>query len=77
MYTHTIAGPSSSATPTFARKVFDSIHAMRERRKQRTAIRELRSLDNHTLKDIGLHRTEVTSVICADPAGRRRHHVRD
>ncbi|MFQ5935896.1 MAG: DUF1127 domain-containing protein [Acidiferrobacterales bacterium] len=32
-------------------------------RKRRTAIRELRALDDHTLKDIGLSRSQIPSVV--------------
>lgn len=35
----------------------------RERRRQREAIATLKGISDHALKDIGVHRSEVTSVV--------------
>jgi uncharacterized protein YjiS (DUF1127 family) len=49
--------------------------AWQRNRRRNAAIRELQSLDDHLLHDIGLHRSEISSmaaeVIGAAPATRR------
>jgi uncharacterized protein YjiS (DUF1127 family) len=45
------------------------------RHRDRRAAAGLRSLSDATLRDIGLHRTEVPSLIHAPGAGRRSRHV--
>lgn len=46
-------------------------HAMRQRRFERRDLGTLRGLNSHTLKDIGLHRSEITSVVCVEQSDRR------
>jgi uncharacterized protein YjiS (DUF1127 family) len=48
------------------------LHRYQEHRRKRRAIAELRSVDPGILKDIGIDRTEVTSIIYGNPKGRRR-----
>jgi uncharacterized protein YjiS (DUF1127 family) len=43
-----------------------------EYRKKRRALAELRSLDPRTLKDMGIDRSEVISIVYGDANGRRR-----
>jgi uncharacterized protein YjiS (DUF1127 family) len=44
-----------------------------EHRKKRRALAELRSVDPRTLKDMGIDRSEVTSIVYGPPKGRRRN----
>jgi uncharacterized protein YjiS (DUF1127 family) len=43
-----------------------------EHRRKRRALAELRSVDPGTLKDMGIDRSELTSIVYGDPKGRRR-----
>jgi uncharacterized protein YjiS (DUF1127 family) len=43
-----------------------------EHRRQRRALAQLQSVDPRILRDMGIDRTEVTSIVCGDPEGRRR-----
>lgn len=56
-----------TAAAHYARTTWDM---RRERRRQRKAIRELRGLDNTTLRDIGFDRSEITSVVKHGRQGR-------
>ena len=67
----TPVGTGGSITDMIIRRY----RARRNRRLARRAMGELRALNNHTLKDIGMHRSEVISVVCADPTGRRRRYA--
>ena len=48
------------------------LHRYSEHRKRRRALAELRSVDPRTLKDMGIDRSEVTSLVYGNPEGRRR-----
>jgi len=43
-----------------------------EHRRKRRALAELRSVDARTLKDMGIDRSEATSIVYGNPNGRRR-----
>lgn len=47
--------------------------AARERRRVRDTLMSLRSLDDHTLRDLGIHRSEIASIAAHafDPDGAR------
>lgn len=48
-------------------------HAFREWRTRRSNLRDLQNLSDHTLRDIGLHRSELTSITShANDLSRRR-----
>ena len=47
-----------------ARQLISTWHTEQsERRRQREAIATLKGISDHALKDIGVHRSEVTSVV--------------
>ena len=46
-------------------------NALRTRRAQRTTVRLLQGLNDVTLRDIGLTRGEIDSVVYGSPADRR------
>ena len=48
----------------------------RRRREQRQAINALKSLNAAMLRDIGIDRSEVASVIYSQPQARRKTHDR-
>ena len=66
-------GTQTSAAWTTAIKWL--LQRYREHRGRRRAIAELRSVDPRTLKDIGIDRTEFTSIVYGDPRGRRRRYA--
>jgi uncharacterized protein YjiS (DUF1127 family) len=49
--------------------------AYRTRRAQRATVRALRDLDDATLRDIGLGRSEIESVVYGTPGDRRQHYA--
>ncbi|MEZ5592385.1 MAG: DUF1127 domain-containing protein [Gammaproteobacteria bacterium] len=57
---------------TALRRVFRSFHSGRQRR---AALRELQSLNDHTLRDLGLSRAEIRTVV--DELFRLRKHESD
>lgn len=75
--------PTAHPTPVWSR-IVQSIADAAQRataaaaraRRQRSLVRELEELDDHMLRDIGLHRTEIGSVVAelvgAAPLTRRK-----
>ncbi|MGI9463040.1 MAG: DUF1127 domain-containing protein [Aestuariivirgaceae bacterium] len=51
------------------------VRAFRQRWHERRAMGELRVLNNHTLKDIGVHRSEISSIVCVNQTDRRKRHA--
>jgi len=51
------------------------LHRYQEHRRRRRAVAELRSVNPGILKDIGIDRTEATSIVYGSPKGRRRRYV--
>ncbi len=49
--------------------------AAKIRRRRNRAIHHLRGLDSHLLKDIGIDRSEITSIVHGDGHQRRRFEV--
>jgi uncharacterized protein YjiS (DUF1127 family) len=49
--------------------------AYRTRRAQRATVRALRNLDDATLRDIGMGRSEIESVVYGRPGDRRQYGV--
>ena len=67
----------SAAIAGTAKRLAAPIVAIRRRRKQQQVIRELRSLTDRELRDIGIHRTEILSIaagVDVDDTRRSRRH---
>ena len=54
--------------------IHHALRAWSQKRKRRADIANLRALSDHTLKDIGLHRSEINSVVygCGSDLSRRK-----
>ena len=63
--THTLHAPSALQHFVFAvvTALRNGAAAWHRRRRRRAALRELDALDDHLLQDIGLHRSEVSSLV--------------
>lgn len=70
-----VVRPSASESQSVTSLIARRLRALRQRRRERREMRELRVLNNHTLKDIGIHRSEITSIVCVDQSDRRRRHA--
>ena len=68
----TAYAPSPTLTSRFAGRVMGLWRAYLEGRARRATVRILQSLDARTLKDIGLDRTEIDSVVYGPQDDRRR-----
>jgi uncharacterized protein YjiS (DUF1127 family) len=53
----------------------DIFSYFREIRRRRRDVEALQSLDSRTLKDLGIGRCEIASVVYAGNADRRRNYV--
>lgn len=51
------------------------LHTWRQRQRMRITRRILESLDDRTLRDIGLDRSEIDSIVSSRGASRRHPHV--
>ncbi len=51
------------ATPSIAERIANGWHAMLYRRRLRATERMLAALSDRTLKDIGIHRSEINSLV--------------
>lgn len=49
--------------------------ASKIRRRRKQAIRHLRALDTHLLRDIGIDRSEITSIVHGEGHERRRFEI--
>ncbi len=71
------AGKYSGASRSPFQKLLQSWRKAAEtRREQRAAVDALKTLNNAVLRDIGIDRSEITSVVHSAPQGRRKTHDR-
>ncbi len=66
--------PLSTLPPRLGASFGFAWRAFRYRRRQQATIRVLKSLDDRTLKDIGLARNEIESVVSTQAAERRQYY---
>ena len=66
------AGSAPSSLSRFRAVVRSRRRAYRAWQAKRANLRALRALSDHTLKDIGLHRSQLASVVVFDGADRTR-----
>lgn len=70
-----IAAALSSTRPQMALQWIAGVHrSLRDMQARRRSLRAMRSLDIRTLKDIGIGRSEIMSVVYGVPDGRIRSH---
>jgi uncharacterized protein YjiS (DUF1127 family) len=74
MNTTTVVSPDASAGKQPQRAIGKAIGKLSAFWRRKRDERLLQSLDDHTLKDIGLHRSEIGSLI-HNPGGERRRGV--
>jgi len=60
----------ATASRGFARLVRTKRDALRERRRQRRAMEQLRGISDRTLRDIGISRSEIASTVLHGRRGR-------
>ena len=75
-----LTATADQASPTLASRFAGSAaglwRAYLDRRAQRATVRILQSLDARTLKDIGINRTEIDSLVYGDRYDRLRRYQR-
>ena len=76
MTTNIFHCPQAAQGVSFACDLRNSFRAWRLRRQKRRAVQQLRGLNNHALKDIGLHRSEIMSLVHTSGKDRRRCYAR-
>ena len=77
MTTATMTTSTATATGTktsFSDTVRSYWKTMMFRNQQRRSVRQLRALSDHHLRDLGIHRSEITSVVYGRDADRVRYH---
>ena len=72
MSTNTVAPTDTRARVSNTVRSF--WEAVKYRNHQRRSVRHLRSMSDHTLKDLGIHRSEINSVVYGRDAERVRYH---
>jgi uncharacterized protein YjiS (DUF1127 family) len=60
---HPLRLPAAAAAEPFIRLVAALTDAWRRRRLRRAAMNALHSLDDRTLRDLGLHRSEIAGLV--------------
>ena len=68
--TSALATIFAAAAAGIARNLRERRDIRREQRRQRRAIRQLRGIHNHTLRDIGIDRSEIASLVIHGREGR-------
>jgi uncharacterized protein YjiS (DUF1127 family) len=71
------AGPISSVGRAVVIAAMGAVAALDRWQARRQALRQLYMLDRHTLRDLGIDRSELQSIVYGDGdvCGRRRHHA--
>ncbi len=63
------------SSPAILRILAGAMRRFGDARRRAATLRDLRAVDDATLRDIGMSRAELNSISLADPSGRRRHRV--
>ena len=67
------SAPVTSSVAKILHLLADWAETRAERRRERQAIASLKGLSDYALKDIGVHRSEVSSIV-HDTKRERKHH---
>lgn len=77
--TTTVYTCETMEAPNVIRRAADTAavwwQSARHRRHQRDSVRRLRAMTDHQLRDVGIHRSEITSVVYGTPGGSRTYHA--